>query len=110
MTTTAAWSGWENLDLLYHKSADLSDEALLWEFRSLDGWDGKAFPASAMATVVYEGRRGDGDFSEWSEAADSFGVPAYLPSRDGQLRLARRRGRWHLSTFVEEQLWIMRKI
>ena len=81
-----------------------SDEALLWEFRSLDGWDGKAFPASAMATVVYEGRRGDGAFSEWSEAADSFGVPAYLPSRDGQLRLARRRGRWHLSTFVEEHL------
>ncbi|MBS6255761.1 ComEC/Rec2 family competence protein [Megasphaera massiliensis] len=81
-----------------------SDEALLWEFRSLDGWDGRAFPASAMATVVYEGRRGDGAFSEWSEAADSFGVPAYLPSRDGQLRLARRRGRWHLSTFVEEHL------
>lgn len=81
-----------------------SDEPLLWELRSLSAWDGKAFPASALGTVVYDGNGGDGAFSEWGEVADSFGVPSYIPSRDGQLRLVRRRGRWHLSAFVEEYL------
>lgn len=81
-----------------------SGEPLLWELRSLDAWDGKSFPASALGTVVYEGFRGQGAAAEWGEAADSYGVPAYIPSRDGQLRLFRHRGQWRLSTFIEEDL------
>lgn len=79
-----------------------SDEPVLWEIRDLSGWDGNTFPASAMATVVYEGRRGDGAFAEWGEAADSFGVASYLLSRDGQLRLFCYKGQWRVTTFVEE--------
>lgn len=79
-----------------------SREPVLWEIRDLSGWDGKIFPSSAMATVVYEGRRGDGTVAEWLETADSFGAASYLPSRDGQLRLARRGRQWRISTFVEE--------
>ena len=83
---------------------NFSDEPLLWELRSLSGWDGKSFPVSALATVVYADPRDEGAAFEWGEAADIFGVPAYNPSRDGQLRLFRRQGQWRLSTFVEEDL------
>lgn len=83
---------------------------LCLEFRSLTGWNGRDFPVSAMATIVYGSRRGDEALAEWGETAAGYGVPCFSPSRDGQVRLYRRRGQWHISTFDEEQLWNIRNI
>lgn len=85
-------------------------EPLCLEFRSLTGWNGRDFPVSAMATIVYGSRRGDEAQVEWGETAAGFGVPCFSPSRDGQVRLYRWRGQWRISTFDEEQLWNIRSI
>lgn len=83
---------------------------LCLEFRSLTGWNGRDFPVSAMATIVYGSRRGDEALAEWGETAAGYGVPCFSPSRDGQVRLYRWRGQWRISTFNEEQSWNIRNI
>ena len=85
-------------------------ESLCLEFRSLRGWNGRDFPVSAMAVIVYGLRRGDEALAEWGETAAGYGVPCFLPGRDGQIRLYRRRGQWRISTFNEEQSWNIRNI
>lgn len=85
-------------------------EPLCLEFRSLTGWNGRDFPVSAMATIVYGSRRGDEVLSEWGETAAGYGVPCFSPSRDGQVRLYYWRGQWRISTFDEEQSWNIRNI
>ena len=83
---------------------------LCLEFRSLTGWNGRDFPVSAMATIVYGSRRSDETLTEWGETAAGYGVPCFSPSRDGQVRLYRWRGQWRISTFNEEQSWNIRNI
>ncbi len=78
------------------------DGPLCLEFRSLAGWNGRDFPKEALATVVYGRRRGDEALSEWCETAAFFGVRAFSPARDGQIRLSRKREGWQVSSFVEE--------
>ena len=91
-------------------SSAFPDGPLCLEFRSLAGWNGRDFPVSAMATIVYASRRGDEALTEWGETAVFHGRPCYTPGRDGQIRLYRWRGQWQVATFDEEQSWNIRNI
>ena len=85
-------------------------ESLYLEVRSLAGWNGRDFPTSAQATIVYGRRRGDEALAEWRETAAGYGVPCFSPSQDGQIRLYTWRGQWRFSTFNEEHSWNIRNI
>lgn len=91
-------------------SSAFPDGPLCLEFRSLAGWNGRDFPVSAMATIVYASCRGDEALTEWGETAAFHGRPCYTPGRDGQIRLYRWRGQWQVATFDEEQSWNIRNI